>query len=119
MEGEVGGGYAETVSGQVSQMVELSASISGSMPNLVLEHEAMNTQDSPAIARRAQAIYEQRLKTLLESSHWGEFVAIEPDSGDYFFGSSLSEAIRAARQAHPDRVGFAMRVGPQTTVQIG
>lgn len=78
----------------------------------------MMAPDSHTIARQAQAIYDQRLKTLLEGSYWGEFVAIEPVSGDYFLGRSLSEAIQAARKAHPDRLGFAMRVGSQTTVQI-
>lgn len=79
----------------------------------------MNSSDSREIARQAQAIYEQRLKTELENSHAGEFVAIEPISGDHFLGGTLSEAIQAARKAHPDRLGYAMRVGSRTTVQIG
>jgi len=79
----------------------------------------MVAQDSREIAMQAQAIYEARLKSELERSHFGEFVAIEPISGDHFLASSLSEAIQAARKSHPDRLGFAMRVGSQTTVQIG
>ena len=48
-----------------------------------------------------------------------DFVAIEPDSGDYFFGKTLSEAIQAPRAAHPDRLAFAMRVGHITAVNLG
>jgi hypothetical protein len=48
-----------------------------------------------------------------------DFVAIEPDSGEYFFGKTLSEAIQASRAAHPNRLAFAMRVGHSTAVNIG
>jgi hypothetical protein len=46
-------------------------------------------------------------------------VAIEPDSGEYFFGKTLSEAIQASRAAHPNRLAFAMRVGHSTAIDIG
>jgi hypothetical protein len=38
----------------------------------------MISQDSHKIADQAEAIYEQHLKTTLEGSHPGAFVAIEP-----------------------------------------
>jgi hypothetical protein len=38
--------------------------------------------------RRAETIYEQRLAGLLKPEHQNEFVAIEPESGSYFFASS-------------------------------
>lgn len=46
-------------------------------------------------------------------------VAIEPDSGDFFLGKTLSEAIQASRAAHPNCLAFAMRVGHSTAVNIG
>ena len=55
----------------------------------------------------------------LEATHADEFVAIEPDSGDYFLGQTLSGAIQAARSTYPERISFAMRVGHKATVELG
>jgi hypothetical protein len=70
-------------------------------------------------AERAERIYEQRLKVTLEREHLGEFLAIEPESGDYYLGRTLSEAVAAAREAHPDRLSYVLRVGHYPAVQIG
>ena len=79
----------------------------------------MVSKQTADVARRAKQLYEEKLRAKLELAHMNEFVAIEPDSGDYFFGSTLSEAIQASRMAHPDRLAFAMRVGHSTAVNIG
>lgn len=77
---------------------------------------SMKTED---LVRRATQLYEEKLRHKLERTNRDDFVAIEPDSGDYFFGKTLSEAIQASRAAHPDRLAFAMRVGLSAAVQIG
>lgn len=77
------------------------------------------SQDLREFARRAEWLYEHRLKATLEQSHPEAFVAIEPVSGEYFVGATLSEAIGAARRAHPQRVAYAMRVGHRTAVHLG
>ena len=71
------------------------------------------------VVRRATRLYEEKLRDKLESSNMNDFVAIEPDSGEFFFGKTLSEAIQASRAAHPDRLAFAMRVGHSAAVHIG
>jgi hypothetical protein len=71
----------------------------------------MVSQHSLEIARRAEAIYAERLQAQLEATHKSKFVAIEPDSQEYFLGNTLSEAIQAARRAYPGRKSFAMRIG--------
>ena len=43
-----------------------------------------------AVSDRARAIYAGRLKESLEADHRDRFVAIEPDSEDYFVGDSLA-----------------------------
>jgi len=70
------------------------------------------------IARRATEIYEQRLRDELETKHRNAFVAVEPDSGEYFLGETLSAAIQAARAAYPDRISFALRVGHPSAVNL-
>ena len=79
----------------------------------------MTTQDVDEFVQRAEKVYATRLRTILEPEHVDEFVAIEPDSGDYFSGKTLSEAIGAARRAHPDRLAHAMRVGHKAALHFG
>ena len=79
----------------------------------------MTNPESENVARRAELIYEQRLRHQLEQSHLDEFIAIEPISGDYFLGRTLSEAIGAARKAHSDRLSHALRIGHKTAVHFG
>jgi hypothetical protein len=79
----------------------------------------MISAESREIIRRAELVYEQRLKAELERTHLNSYVAIEPDSGDYFLGRTLSEASAAARQTYPDRRTFVLRVGHPVAVYIG
>jgi len=79
----------------------------------------MTSQESQEIARQATEIYEHRLKATLEQFNLNDFVAIEPVSGEYFVGATLSEAIGAARRAHPHRVAYALRIGHSAAVHLG
>ncbi len=79
----------------------------------------MASEQSVELARRARQIYDQRLRGRLESTNPDDYVAIEPESGEFFLGKTLSQAIQAAREAYPGRLSFALRVGHETTVQIG
>ena len=79
----------------------------------------MASLESEEIARQAEVIYEQRLKTTLEQLHPNQYVAIEPVSGEHFLGRTLSEAISAARRVYPDRITYALRIGHRTAVHIG
>lgn len=79
----------------------------------------MVSEHSINVARKAQEIYEERLKTALEATHRNEFVAIEPESGEFFLGATLSEAIQAARAVYPTRLPFVLRVGHPCAVELG
>lgn len=70
----------------------------------------MVSPETQELATRAEAYYETHLKASLEKSHYGAFLSIEPDSGDFYLGSSIEEVIDAARSAHPDRLCYVMRV---------
>jgi len=75
--------------------------------------------DIDEFVRKAEEVYAARLRAVLEPEHMDEFVAIEPESGDYFLGRTLSEAAGAARRSHPDRLTHAMRVGHQAAIHFG
>lgn len=68
---------------------------------------------------RAERIYLEQLRSKLEQSHLHSFVAIEPESGDYFLGPTLSEASAAAHAKYPSRRCGVLRVGHEATVHIG
>ena len=79
----------------------------------------MILQDSDSVAREARRIYEEQFRTKLEQSHQNKFVAIEPVSGEYFLGYTLSAAIGAARRKYSDRLVHTLRVGHKATIHLG
>jgi hypothetical protein len=60
--------------------------------------------------RKGLAVYE-RLKERLEREHWGKYVVIEPESGDYEVAPTHLEAFLRMRQRHPDKVFVSRRIG--------
>lgn len=78
----------------------------------------MSATSATDLYGRAERFYEG-LRSDLEQSHLDSFVAIEPDSGDYFLGRTLSEASAAANAAHPNRRCCVFRVGHPVALHIG
>lgn len=76
-------------------------------------------QTTADVARDAKRIYEDRLRASLEEPSLNEFVAIEPISGEYFLGQTVSEAISASREKYPDRLAYAWRVGHKAAIHFG
>ena len=70
------------------------------------------------LARKGYQLYERKLKILLEPDHLGEFVAIETESGDYFLGSDLDQALEKAEQKYPDKEFFIVKVGELATASF-
>jgi hypothetical protein len=52
------------------------------------------------VARKGEQIYQEKLKSILEPKESGKFVTIELNSGEYFLGDSLLEALQRARQKY-------------------
>ncbi len=64
------------------------------------------------LAARAEAIYEGKLKTLLEPEHNNEFVAIHVDTEDYAVAPTFREAKRIMLARHPiDGKVVVLRIG--------
>jgi hypothetical protein len=74
---------------------------------------------SDDLVARGLSTYRQRLASILEPSHNGEFVAVEPDSGRYFLGSTASAALVAAHTAMPNNLFYLTRVGRETAHTVG
>jgi hypothetical protein len=67
----------------------------------------------------AKQIYESRLRAELEKSHMNDFVAIEPESQEFFLGKTLTEAASAARAKFPNRLTHVVRVGHRAALHFG
>jgi hypothetical protein len=63
------------------------------------------------LCRKGQRLYQSKLKALLEPDYIGQFAAIEPDSGDYFVGERMSEAMLKAKEKHPNKLFLLVRIG--------
>lgn len=75
--------------------------------------------DKEGIARRGQAIYDQRIRAVVEAEHRGQFLALDVDSGDYEIAEKLLTATQRLRQRHPDQVFYGVRVGYRTAYSMG
>ena len=63
------------------------------------------------LAKVAEQLYEEKLRSKLEPHHNGEIVVIDVESGDYFLGQNLHEANEKARKKHPNNIFYAIKVG--------
>jgi hypothetical protein len=79
----------------------------------------MISQQSKSVAERAKLTYSERLKRDLEAKHRGQFVAVEPDSGEHYLANSFGQAVAAARAAYPDRISFVIRIGHEAAIHLG
>lgn len=86
------------------------------MSSLLKSHPETASDD---LVKRGQNTYKQRLASILEPSHLGEFVAVEPDSGQYFLGTTASAALVAAHAAMPNNLFYLTRVGRETAHTVG
>ena len=69
--------------------------------------------DTHEIAKRGQGVLEA-VSQELEKTHFGRFIAIEVDSGEYFIGDTALEATRKAQARYPGKIFFLGRIGYRT-----
>lgn len=69
------------------------------------------TVDVRDLARRGQAIYDIELRSVLEADHHGRFLAVEPDTKQYWLGETVEDVCRRARAVLPGRFFHIIRIG--------
>lgn len=79
----------------------------------------MVSAETKSVIDRAKQIYANQLQTDLESQHLDRFVAIEPESGDYFLGDTFDAAVKSARTKYPSRLSHTIRIGHRAAFHIG
>jgi hypothetical protein len=78
----------------------------------------MATRVQSLLEEKGERLYRTRLRRLLEQAHHGEYVAIEVESGDYFVGKTMGEALAAAEQKHPRKRFYFIRIGYPAAVSF-
>jgi len=79
----------------------------------------MVSAETKSIIARVKQIYADSLQAALESQHKDRYVAIEPESGEYFLGDTFDEAVSAARAKYPSRLSHTIRIGHRAAFSIG
>jgi hypothetical protein len=79
----------------------------------------MVSADTKLVIERAKRLYAERLQAELEPQHRNRFVAIEPESGEYFLGDTFDEAVKSARAKHPSRLSHTIRIGHRAAFHMG
>ncbi|MUG92198.1 hypothetical protein F7734_06885 [Scytonema sp. UIC 10036] len=67
------------------------------------EELARHKAEGEAFSQRCWAIFE-RLKPEIIDKYYGWYIAIEPDSGDYFIDVDKEVALLKARHKHPNAI---------------
>jgi hypothetical protein len=79
----------------------------------------MMSNTARLVMERAKSIYSEKLQKKLEREHHGKFVAIEPESGDYFLADTLDGAVSDAQERHPNRLTHTLRIGHRAALHLG
>ncbi len=79
----------------------------------------MVSADTKSVIDCAKRIYSEQLQTVLEPEHRNRYVAIEPESGEYFLGDTFDEAVKSARAKYPSRLSHTIWIGHRAAFQIG
>ena len=79
----------------------------------------MLSDDSKRVAAKARQLFQEKYRAKLEASDFGKFVCIEPESGDYFLGRTLDDAVNRAIDSYPDRLTHTIRIGHDAAIHLG
>lgn len=70
------------------------------------------------VVRKGDRLYRTKLKAILDPAYTGKFAAIEPDSGEYFLGDRMIEAVDKAEAKYPDKLVYIVRIGFRAAVKM-
>ena len=71
------------------------------------------------VARRGEAIYQEEIKPLVDPVHFGEFLVIDVETGDYEIGKRMIVASKKLRERRPEAITYGVRVGFLAAYRMG
>ncbi|KKU47925.1 hypothetical protein A3E96_01485 [Candidatus Uhrbacteria bacterium RIFCSPHIGHO2_12_FULL_46_13] len=72
--------------------------------------ELIKKADIQKIAEEGAKIYQQ-IKVKYDPKERGKFLAIDIDSKEVYLGNTSAEALELARQNHPNKVFYVVKIG--------
>ncbi len=79
----------------------------------------MVSAETKSVIERAKRIYAEQLQEMLEPNFQNRFVAIEPESGEYFLGDTFDLAVKNAATKYPTRLSHTIRIGHRAALHLG
>lgn len=80
------------------------------MYNEFMNDELLNQVNIQHIAEEGSKIYET-LKNNYDPKEKGKFLAIDIESGKAYLGVTSAEALEKARQSHPNKIFYVVKIG--------
>jgi len=77
-----------------------------------------NKEERAKIGKAARTIYE-RLQEALEREHWGEYVAINIENGDYIVAVDQEDSVEQMHAKYPGLLPFVIRIGYRAVYHFG
>jgi hypothetical protein len=78
------------------------------------EQKAQREAEREAFYQRCKPIFD-RVKSEVMATHYNWFVAIEPDSGDYFIDQDLEVVSLRCREKYPGKIHYTFRINESGT----
>lgn len=75
-------------------------------------------EERAKIGKAARSIYEP-LREALERDHWGEYVAINVENGDYVVSADHEDAVKQMQAKYPGVLPFVIRIGYRAVYHFG
>lgn len=88
------------------------------MPDTSVKNSG-DTLTPEQVAERGQRLYEEKLKTVLEPTEKGKFVAIEVETGEYLVADTLLEVLQRAKEKYPTKLFHTVRIGYGGVFKMG
>jgi hypothetical protein len=70
------------------------------------------------LSKKARAFYEQ-MRDQLEKEHWGEYITIHPETGDYAISPNHWDAVNQMRATYPGVLFYTIRIGYRAFAHFG
>lgn len=77
---------------------------------MITTQDLISKVDIGRIAKEGKRIYAQ-IKDQYDPPHKGKFLAIDIDSGNAYLADTSAEALVEAREHHPDKVFYVVKIG--------
>ena len=87
------------------------------MSTLPLSNDSVNPPSD--IVSKGQAIYDKKIRPLVDPAEKGKLVVIDVDSGDYEIDYNHAAAVGRLKERHPGVITFTVRVGYSAAFRMG